>query len=133
MPSSSIIGTENETVSGQLEALLPPDLAAQFAVEGITLPLEDKWVLTPQEQNSIAMATTAYNNTIFAIADGNPNLAVADLRLVLEQAATSGYPYDEFIMNTDLVFGGLVSLDGIHLTARGYGLMATEFLAAIEK
>ncbi len=132
LTSASIIGTENEDVSAALEALLPAPVAAQFAVEGITLPLEDKWVLTPQEQNNIATATAAYNSTIFTIADNNPNLAVADLRLVLEQAATSGYPYDDYIMSTDLVFGGLVSLDGIHLTARGYGLMAREFLVAID-
>ena len=35
-------------------------------------------------------------------------------------------------MTTDLVFGGLVSLDGIHLTARGYALMANKFLEAID-
>jgi hypothetical protein len=108
-------------------------VAAQFSVEGITLPLADQWVLTPQEQNAVAMATSAYNNTIFAVTDTNPNVAVADLRAVLEQAATSGYPYDQFIMDTSLVFGGMVSLDGVHLTARGYGLMATEFLVAIDE
>lgn len=132
LPSSSVIGTVNEDVADGLELLLPANLAAQFSVEGITLPLEDKWVLTPQEQNNIAVATSAYNTTIFAVTDVNPNVTVADLRAVLEQAATSGYTYDEFVMNTDLVFGGLVSLDGIHLTSRGYGLMAREFLAAID-
>ncbi|WP_298555877.1 G-D-S-L family lipolytic protein [uncultured Algibacter sp.] len=132
LPSSSIIGNVNEGVATALAALLPPTVAGQFSVEGITLPLEDKWVLTPQEQTAIANATTAYNNTIKTVTDANPNVALADLRAVLEQASVSGYPYDEFIMTTDLVFGGLVSLDGIHLTARGYGLMATEFLVAID-
>ncbi len=37
-----------------------------------------------------------------------------------------------FNMTTDLVFGGLVSLSGIHLTARGYALMANEFLEQID-
>lgn len=133
LPSSSIIGEENETVSSQLEMLLPATLAAQFSIEGITLPLEDKWVLLPSEQMEIANATTAYNNTIISVADTNPNLAVADLRAVLEQASTAGYPYDEFALSTDLVTGGLVSLDGIHLTSRGYGLMAREFLVAIDE
>ena len=130
--SSTVIGKVNEANATALEALLPPPVAAQFSVEGITLPLEDKWVLTPQEQNAIAMATSAYNATIVAVTDADPNVAVADLRAVLEQASVSGYPYDDFTMSTDLVFGGLVSLDGIHLTSRGYGLMATEFLVAID-
>ena len=35
-------------------------------------------------------------------------------------------------MNTSLVFGGLISLDGVHLTARGYALMANKILAAMD-
>ena len=133
LPSSSIIGKPNAAVATALEALLPAAVAGQFSVEGITLPLEDKWVLTPQEQTAIANATSAYNATIMAVTDANPDVALADLRAVLEQASTSGYLYDDFTMTTDLVFGGLVSLDGIHLTSRGYGLMATEFLVAIDE
>ncbi|SDR80354.1 hypothetical protein SAMN04515667_0711 [Formosa sp. Hel1_31_208] len=133
LPSSSIIGKVNEDVATALAALLPPEVAGQFAVEGITLPLEDKWVLTPQEQTLIATATASYNGTILAITDANPNVALVDLRAVLEQASISGYAYDDYIMTTDLVFGGLVSLDGIHLTSRGYGLMAREFLVAIDE
>ncbi|WP_456439046.1 G-D-S-L family lipolytic protein [Psychroserpens sp.] len=133
LPSSSIIGQVNQANATALAAFLPAQVAGQFSVEGVTLPLEDKWVLTPQEQNAIAMATAAYNATIFAVTDANPNVTVADLRAVLEQASVSGYPYDDYMMTTDLVFGGLVSLDGIHLTSRGYGLMATEFLVAIDE
>ncbi|WP_422106925.1 G-D-S-L family lipolytic protein [Winogradskyella sp.] len=99
---------------------------------GTQIPLEDRWSLTPEEQTAIANATAAYNATIIAVADANPNLAVADLRAVLEQASVSGYPYDNYTLSTELVFGGLVSLDGIHLTSRGYGLMAREFLVAID-
>jgi len=35
-------------------------------------------------------------------------------------------------MTTDLVTGSTVSLDGIHLTARGYAMMANKFLEAID-
>jgi len=133
LPSSAILGKVNEAVADALAPVLGPQVAGQFSVEGITLPLEDKWVLTPQEQMAIAMATSAYNSTILSVTDANENVALADLRAVLEQAAVTGYPYDNYIMTTDLVFGGLVSLDGIHLTARGYGLMASEFLVAIDE
>ena len=132
LSSSSIIGKPNATVATALSALLPAQVAGQFSIEGITLPLEDKWVLTPQEQTAIANATLAYNTTIKTVTDANPNVALADLRAVLEQASVSGYPFDNFVLTTDLVFGGLVSLDGIHLTSRGYGLMAREFLVAID-
>jgi lysophospholipase L1-like esterase len=133
LPSGGIIGEVNEDVESALTGFLGPQVAAQFSVEGITLPLEDRWVLTPEEQNAVATATSAYNSTILAVTNANPNVAVADLRAVLEQASVSGYAYDEFIMNTTLVTGGLVSLDGVHLTSRGYGLMAREFLVAIDE
>jgi len=35
-------------------------------------------------------------------------------------------------MTTKLVVGGLISLDGVHLTARGYALMANKILAAMD-
>ena len=107
-------------------------VAGQFAVEGITLPLVDKWVLLPSEQSEIRDATDAYNTTIEAVANSNPNVALVDLNSVLTQAATVGVPFDDFIMTADLVFGGLVSLDGIHLTSRGYALMANKFLETLD-
>ena len=76
-------------------------------------------------------ATDAYAATVEALADAY-GLAFVDLRLVLAEAATTGIMFDEFNLNTNLVLGGLVSLDGVHLTARGYGLMANKFLEAID-
>ncbi|MFD0992642.1 G-D-S-L family lipolytic protein [Tenacibaculum geojense] len=136
LPSSSIIGTVNEDHAANLIAqsngLLPASLAGQFSAEGVTLPLADKWVLTPQEQEKIKVATDAYNTTINAVASANENVALVDLNAVLQQAATSGIIFDEYSMNTSLVFGGLISLDGVHLTGRGYALMANKILEAMD-
>lgn len=132
LPSSSVIGTVNEDFFTFLQSQgLPPAVAGQFSVEGVTLPLEDKWALVPEEQAEIAVATEAYNGTISAVASAN-GLALVDLNSILVEASTTGIMFDDFNMNTDLVFGGLVSLDGIHLTARGYALMANSFLKAID-
>ena len=136
LPSSSVIGTVNEDHAANLIAqsngLLPASLAGQFSAEGVTLPLADKWVLTPQEQEKIKVATDAYNTTINAVASANENVALVDLNAVLQQAATSGIIFDEYSMNTSLVFGGLISLDGVHLTGRGYALMANKILEAMD-
>jgi lysophospholipase L1-like esterase len=107
-----------------LSALIPQGYGTQ-------IPLEDKWVLIPQEQDEIATATQAYNTSISAIANSN-DLALVDLNSILEQASTTGITFDAYNMNTNLVSGGLVSLDGIHLTARGYALMANSFFKAID-
>jgi hypothetical protein len=135
LTSSSIIGTVNTDVFAFLQSQgLPAAVAGQFAVEGVTLPLSDKWVLTPQEQDDITIATDAYNVTIAAVASANANVALVDFRdLLTEASSTSGLSYENFTLTTDLVFGGLVSLDGFHLTAKGYALMATVFLDALDE
>jgi len=117
LASSTVIGT---TVGGN------PQL-----INGVTVPLGDQWVLTPQEQASIKTATDAYNTTISAVAASNPNIALVDFKGILVEAST-GIMFDNYTMNTSLVTGGLVSLDGVHLTARGYALMANKFLAAMD-
>lgn len=101
-------------------------------INGVTVPLADKWVLTPSEQDEVLQATTAYNQTIKAIADAN-GLAFVDVNSVFNQLATTpeGIPFDEFNLNSRLVFGGAFSLDGIHPTARGYAYLANKFIEAI--
>ena len=95
------------------------------------MPLEDKWVLVPSEQLEIKTATDAFNSTIADAATTN-GLAYVDFKSILEQASTTGIPSGDYTLTTNLVTGGLVSLDGIHLTARGYAVMANEFMKAID-
>jgi hypothetical protein len=135
LPSSSIIGEVNMVHAGGIIAqsmgALPAALAGQFSAEGVTLPLGDKWVLTPQEQTEIKTAVDAYNSGLKTMADTN-GYAFVDFNAILVQASTSGLVFDNQNMNTSLVTGGLVGLDGIHLTARGYALMANKMLDAID-
>lgn len=136
LASSAIIGTVNTDAVAALitqsGGLLPVTLAGQFSAHGVTLPLADQWVITPQEQEAIKTATDAYNATIAAIASANPNIVMVDLNSVLTEAATIGVPFDGYNLTTGLVTGGLISLDGVHLTSRGYALMANEMLKAID-
>lgn len=132
LTSSTVIATLNQTHFNNLVASgVPAATAGQLSINGVTFPLEDTFVLLPSEQQEIAIATAAYNASISAAASAN-DLALVDLNSVLEQAATTGIVFDGYTANTDLVFGGLVSLDGVHLTARGYALMANSFLEAID-
>lgn len=135
LPSSGIIGKVNEKALVELitqsVGLLPTSLAGQFSLEGITLPLADKWVLTPKEQEEIRIATDAYNASLKATATTN-GYAFVDLNSVLQQSSTVGLKFDGYTLNSSLVTGGLVSLDGVHLTARGYALMANKILEAID-
>ena len=101
-------------------------------VNGVGIPLADKWVLTPNEQEEIRMATDGFNTTIQS-ASASAGLAFVDTNAILQQlAGSSGYTSDNFTFTSDLVTGGAFSLDGVHSTSRGYALMANEFLKAID-
>ncbi len=133
LPSSSIIGTVNtDNVTALVTQGLSQELAGQFSVEGISLPLTDKWVLLPSEQAEIKAATDAYNTTIASITASNDNIVLVDLNSILTEVANTGINFDGFNMTADLVTGGSIGLDGVHLTARGYALMANKFLEAID-
>ncbi|CAA0216314.1 Probable lipoprotein precursor [Tenacibaculum maritimum] len=134
LPSSSIIGTVNKDAAEALmnvNPLITETLANQFSTEGITLPLADKWVLTKEEAEIVKQATDNYNETIKNVSEAK-ELAFVDFNALLKQAATNGIAFDNYILTTEFVLGGLISLDGVHLTARGYALMANKMLEAID-
>jgi len=118
LASSSFIGT---TVGGN-----------DLLINGLSVPLSDNWVLTTEEQEAIKDATDAYNTTIANIASANENIVMVDLNSVLTEASTTGLIFDDYTLTTDLVTGGLISLDGVHLTSRGYALMANKILETID-
>ena len=132
LPSASIIGNVNlDSVTALMNAGLPQQLAGQFSVEGITLPLADKWVLLPSEQEEIAMATAAFNQIIEAAAN-QAGLAFVDANSLLKKLANGGITSGQFTLTSNLVTGGGFSLDGIHPTSRGYALITNEFMKAID-
>ncbi|RKR15043.1 hypothetical protein CLV91_1125 [Maribacter vaceletii] len=132
LPSSSIIGEVNNfSYQALLGFNLPPNLAAQFSVEGVSLPLIDKWVLLPSEQEEIRIATDDFNATIKAATDA-AGLAFVDANALLTQLATTGIESGNLNLTSSLVTGGAFSLDGVHLTSRGYAMAANEFMKAID-
>jgi hypothetical protein len=119
LPASTVIGTPNSASPSPL-----------ININGVTYPMADRWVLTPQEQTMVANATTAYNNTIAAIA-ASKNLAFVDANALLNTIATTGIQSNGFTLTGALVFGNAFSLDGVHPTSRGYAFMANKFIEAI--
>ena len=128
LTSSTIIGTvDTDTLNFLIQSGLPAPLAGQFAAQGITLPLADRFVLLPSEQQEIQAATATFNATIETAAN-NAGFAFVDANTILSGDLISG----DFQLTTELVTGGAFSLDGVHPTARGYALIANEFMRAID-
>ncbi len=133
LTSSSIIGQINEERFAELVGLgLSQEDAGELSVNGVTFPLEDKWVLTPDEQTAIENARTAYNETIKGLAIAN-GLAYYDAAAGLAQAANGGIPIDGGIVTSEFVSGGGFSLDGVHPTPRGHAIITNGVIDAIEK
>ncbi|MCK8479173.1 G-D-S-L family lipolytic protein [Psychroserpens algicola] len=131
LPSSSIIGTVNADQSAFLQSQgLPEALADQFAVEGVSLPLEDKWVVIPTELAEIQNATTAFNQTISNLAT-QFDLAFFDVNTFFNGVASSGYQAGSAFMTADFVTGGTFSLDGVHPSPRGYSVVANQMIDII--
>jgi len=98
---------------------------------GITYPLEDKHVLTKSEVAQVQTATNAYNTQIKALAEAY-GLAFVDANAkMVELGKNSGIQYNGVNYSTTFVTGGSFSLDGVHLTGKGYAVIANEFIKAI--
>ncbi len=98
---------------------------------GLTLsnPVMSKEVLDAAEVLKAREYITSYNQTIKTI--GNLfGLGVFDTEDFLNKVK-AGMTVNGVYVNADFITGGVFSLDGVHLTARGNALTANEFIKAI--
>ena len=116
--------TEDDLFVLPLSSLIPQGYGTQ-------IQLADKWVLTPEEQEEIKIATDAFNLTIETMAT-QAGLAFVDANDIMQQIANGGYTDSQFTLTSSLVTGGAFGLDGVHPTARGYALLANTFMKAID-
>lgn len=123
LTASSVIGKDPTTG-------LPPSPTSQ-TVTGVSVPLADKYVLSEKETAKVLTATAAYNASIKSIASAK-GLAFVDANAkMLELSGMSGIQIDGVKYTAKFVTGGTFSLDGVHLTGRGYALIANEFMKMI--
>lgn len=99
-------------------------------VNGVSVPLADKWVLSKEEIAEVKTATDAYNVTIKAVAEAK-GLAFVDTKTMMTQLSTAGIVSNSFTLTATYVTGGAFSLDGVHPSPRGYALIANAFSTAI--
>lgn len=121
LTTSSVIGT----------APTSPMAVAPFNKYGVTFPLEDKHVLTSTEVAEVSTATTKFNDIIWGLASSK-GLAFVDANAKMKELSkSSGIQFDGVKYTARFVTGGTFSLDGVHLTGRGYAVIANEFIKAI--
>ncbi len=101
------------------------------SINGVAVPLADKWVLTPEEQEAVATAHAAYNQTIEAMAQ-QYGLAFVDAEGIMTEIAENGIQIpDGSTVTATYGTGGGFSLDGVHPSPRGYAILTLFFIDAI--
>lgn len=102
-----------------------------LTVNGVAVPLTDKWVLTPQEQAEIKTAIDGYNAIIKSVATA-AGLAHLDANAYMQQLASGGITDGKFTVTSSLVTGGVFSLDGVHPNPRGYALLSNLMMKTLD-
>ncbi|MGZ3763063.1 MAG: SGNH/GDSL hydrolase family protein [Mucilaginibacter sp.] len=93
-------------------------------------PIDNQYVL---DENEVALTQSYvqyYNQTIKAIAAAK-GLAVFDAYTFLNDIKKNGLVVNGVSLSSNYISGGIFSLDGVHLTPRGYAIVANEFIKAI--
>ncbi|HAS59179.1 MAG TPA: hypothetical protein DEQ87_11725 [Algoriphagus sp.] len=102
-------------------------------LRGISFPVEDQYVLTPQEQAEINQKITAFNSIITAAVQGNnERLVLVDVNDLLNKVLQGQVSSGGVALTASVVppSGGF-SLDGVHPNARAHAFVANHFIEAI--
>ncbi|MEP1260590.1 hypothetical protein [Algoriphagus sp.] len=117
------------------QALGQPVGGNPAALRGITVPVEDQFVLIPQEQTEIQQKITAFNGFISAAVQANSErLVLVDVndllnRVLAGQVSSGGVGLTASIIPPN---GGF-SLDGVHPNARAHAFVANLFIDQINQ
>ncbi len=122
-PTGLRAATENDLI-----LLTARDFLEEQVKAGNAPILTGAYVLDPSEQEKIKAAIVEYNEVIKTAAGSK--YAYVDMFDFFNKVK-SGYTYQGVGYNTQFVLGGAFSLDGVHLTQRGYALAANEFIRSI--
>lgn len=93
-------------------------------------PIDNQYVLDANEVALTQDYVQSYNAAIKSIAAAK-GLAVFDAYTFLNNVKQYGLEQDGIGLNSNYISGGIFSLDGVHLTPRGYAIVANEFIKAI--
>lgn len=98
---------------------------------GSLKPIPAKYVLDAREVGNVRNATTTFNN-ILQQGAASRGLAYVDMNSYLK-TLQAGITFNAVAFNSVFATGGAFSLDGVHLTPRGYALAANYILRTINQ
>lgn len=118
-----------QILPNELVLLSIPQDSIKCAGWGSQKPIPSQYILTVDEIDDAQNAVDGFNATIATLAATN-DLALVDMNTHMV-SLQSGLIYDGVGVTTTFVTGGAFSLDGVHLTPRGYAIIGNFFIDAI--
>jgi lysophospholipase L1-like esterase len=120
----------NDRVLLSAQAELAQGKGIPVALGGTGEPLSNSAVLSAGEVAAIQSRADQFNSVIRAVANER-GAALVDVEAIFDRIVASGYSAGGVRITKDYLTGGLFSYDGVHPSAFGYGLIAHEFVHAI--
>ena len=121
-----------QSVPGELILMTAPFNHASCASMdslGTYTPISSIYVLTTEELQLVRNATNAFNTFIYN-ESLKYHLAYVDMNKFMT-TISSGMVFNGINYSTTYVSGGAFSLDGVHLTQRGYALVANQIISTV--
>ena len=109
---------------------VPDSLGNAFGISNLN-PLPDALVLSSAEQ-SLVSASIAHHNTFIEEQAAARGWGFVDFNAIFADISINGFVQGSTTLTTDFIMGNLFSLDGIHPTGKGYGIIANEFLKVMD-
>ncbi|MDZ7604092.1 MAG: hypothetical protein U5K79_00565 [Cyclobacteriaceae bacterium] len=111
-----------------LTALLDGQLGTALPTPTALFPKADQYILTAQEVANVTSYTEDYNDIIRSYA--GTDVAIFETSPVLQEV-NLGIWADGVNVDGSFLLGGAFSLDAVHLTPRGYAIVANEMIKTI--
>jgi hypothetical protein len=137
-PYASLIGRPTGKFYRDKVGFVPPgiDTTQAFGLHPLN-PWPNAYTLDATELALVQTRTGEFNATIKAAVDANSaTWALVDINkffasVKAAEVATGGMMIDGINFNTKFIVGHTFSLDGVHPSTRGYGVIANEFIKTI--
>lgn len=124
-------GIPRKLTAGEYIILTTPGDSLKCGGWGSLKPIPKQYVLTAEEVAIVRRATSDFN-TVIADNAAKYGLGLMDANTYLK-SLESGITWNGVTYTPAFVTGGAFSLDGIHLTPRGYALVANELIRVINR
>ncbi len=133
-PYASLVGTPTGKFYREImHGYIPPgiDTTQAFGLHPQN-PWPHPFTLDAAELEIVKTHTSAFNGIIKATVDANSDTWVlVDINAFFAKLATGGMVIDGINFSNSFILGKTFSLDGVHPTTQGYGVVANEFISAI--